>query len=71
MRTVTVGIAIFPGLYEIPWGTIFAASTIVIIPLVILVLIFQREQTCREQACLFPANLIFRVIRVFRGFLFP
>ncbi len=43
MRTVTVGIAIFPGLYEIPWGTIFAASTIVIIPLVILVLIFQRR----------------------------
>lgn len=43
MRTVTVGITMFPGLYEIPWGTIFAASTLVTLPLVILVLLFQRR----------------------------
>lgn len=43
MRTVTVGITMFPGLYEIPWGTIFAASTLVTLPLVILVLLFQRK----------------------------
>jgi multiple sugar transport system permease protein len=43
MRTVTVGITMFPGLYEIPWGTIFAASTLVTIPLIVLVLIFQRK----------------------------
>lgn len=43
MRTITVGITMFPGLYEIPWGTIFAASTIVTLPLVVLVLLFQRK----------------------------
>jgi multiple sugar transport system permease protein len=41
MRTVTVGITMFPGLHEVPWGTIFAASTIITIPLVILVLLLQ------------------------------
>lgn len=43
MRTVTVGITMFPGLYEIPWGTIFAASTIVTLPLVLIVLFLQRR----------------------------
>ena len=43
MRTVTVGISMFPGLYEIPWGTIFAASTLVTLPLVAMVLLFQRR----------------------------
>ena len=43
MRTITVGITMFPGLYEIPWGTIFAASTLVTLPLIILVLLFQRK----------------------------
>ncbi len=43
MRTITVGITMFPGLYEIPWGTIFAASTLVTLPLVVLVLLFQRK----------------------------
>lgn len=43
MRTATVGISLFPGLYETPWGTIFAAATIVIIPLIILVFAFQRR----------------------------
>ncbi|MBU2567331.1 MAG: carbohydrate ABC transporter permease [Elusimicrobia bacterium] len=43
MRTVPVGVAMFPGLYEIPWGTIFAASTIVTFPLIIMVFLLQRR----------------------------
>lgn len=43
MRTVTVGIAMFPGQYELPWGVIFAASVVVTLPLVILVLVLQRR----------------------------
>ncbi|MFH1368130.1 MAG: carbohydrate ABC transporter permease [Elusimicrobiota bacterium] len=43
MRTVTVGITMFPGMYETPWGTLFAAATTVTVPLIILVFIFQRR----------------------------
>jgi len=43
MRTVTVGIAMFPGQYEMPWGVIFAASTVITLPLVALVLVLQRR----------------------------
>lgn len=44
-RTVPVAIALLSGStqYEIPWGNIMAASVIVTVPLVILVLIFQRK----------------------------
>ncbi len=42
-RTIPVAIALFPGLHEVPWGDIAAASVIVTIPLVILVLLFQRR----------------------------
>lgn len=42
-RTVPVGIALFPGLHEIPWGEIAAASILVTLPLVLLVLVFQRR----------------------------
>jgi trehalose/maltose transport system permease protein len=44
-RTVPVAIALLSGgsQYEIPWGIIMAASVIVTVPLVILVLIFQRK----------------------------
>jgi trehalose/maltose transport system permease protein len=44
-RTVPVAIALLSGgtQHEIPWGAIMAASVIVTIPLVILVLIFQRK----------------------------
>jgi multiple sugar transport system permease protein len=43
-RTIPVGIALFQGLHgEIPWGTIMAASTISILPVVILILFFQRH----------------------------
>lgn len=43
-RTVPVGISLITGAtaYEIPWGSIMAASVIVTVPLVILVLAFQR-----------------------------
>lgn len=44
-RTVPVAIALLSGAsqHEIPWGTIMAASVLVTVPLVILVLIFQRK----------------------------
>jgi trehalose/maltose transport system permease protein len=44
-RTVPVAIALLSGAssQEIPWGPIMAASVIVTVPLVILVLIFQRR----------------------------
>ncbi|MCM5703024.1 carbohydrate ABC transporter permease [Larsenimonas salina] len=44
-RTVPVAIALISGgsQYELPWGPIMAASVIVTVPLVILVLIFQRR----------------------------
>ncbi len=45
MRTVPVAIALISGAssYELPWGNIMAASVIVTVPLIILVLIFQRR----------------------------
>ncbi len=44
-RTVPVGIALLSGAsqQEIPWGPIMAASVIVTVPLIVLVLIFQRK----------------------------
>ena len=44
-RTVPVAIALLSGAtqYETPWGIIMAASVVVTIPLIILVLIFQRK----------------------------
>jgi len=42
-RTVPVGIALFPGLHEIPYGDMAAASVIVTVPLVILVFVFQKR----------------------------
>ena len=45
MRTTPVAIAMLSGasVQEIPWGPIMAASVIVTVPLVVLVLIFQRK----------------------------
>ena len=45
MRTVPVAIALISGAssYELPWGNIMAASVVVTVPLIILVLIFQRQ----------------------------
>jgi trehalose/maltose transport system permease protein len=44
-RTVPVAIAMLTGAteFEVPWGNIMAASVIVTVPLVVLVLIFQRK----------------------------
>ncbi len=45
MRTVPVAIALMTGAseHELPWGRIMAASVIVTVPLVLLVLVFQRR----------------------------
>lgn len=45
MRTVPVAIALISGAssYELPWGNIMAASVIVTLPLIVLVLVFQRR----------------------------
>jgi trehalose/maltose transport system permease protein len=44
-RTVPVGIALITGAsaYEVPWGSLMAASVIVTVPLIALVLLFQRR----------------------------
>jgi trehalose/maltose transport system permease protein len=44
-RTVPVGISLIAGAttYEIPWGSIMAASVIVTLPLLVLVLVFQKK----------------------------
>jgi trehalose/maltose transport system permease protein len=44
-RTVPVAIALISGAsqFETPWGNIMAASVIVTVPLVVLVLVFQRK----------------------------
>ena len=42
-QTVTVAITLFGGQFTIPWGQIAAAAVIVTIPLVIMVLLFQRR----------------------------
>jgi multiple sugar transport system permease protein len=42
-RTIPVAIALFPGLHEVPWGDIAAASVVVTVPLILLVLMFQRR----------------------------
>jgi multiple sugar transport system permease protein len=43
MRTVPVGISMFQGQYDLPWGEIAAATIIVTIPLIILILFFQKR----------------------------
>ena len=45
MRTVPVAIALISGAsaYELPWGNIMAASVVVTVPLIVLVLVFQRR----------------------------
>ncbi len=44
-RTVPVSISLITGAnpYEVPWGSIMAASVIVTVPLVLMVLVFQRR----------------------------
>ncbi len=42
-RTIPVGISLFPGLHEVPWGEIAAASVVVTLPVLLLVFAFQRR----------------------------
>lgn len=42
-RTAPVALALFPGLHEIPWGDIAAASLIVTAPVAGLAIVFQRH----------------------------
>lgn len=42
-RTIPVGIALFPGIHEVPWGEIAAASVVVTVPVVALVFLFQKR----------------------------
>jgi multiple sugar transport system permease protein len=42
-RTVPVAIALFPGLHEVPWGDIAAASVAVTLPLLVLAMVFHRR----------------------------
>lgn len=42
-RTIPVAVALFPGLHEMPWGDIAAASIVATVPLIILVFAFQRR----------------------------
>jgi len=43
-RTIPVGIALFEGLHgQIPWGQVMAASSISVLPLVVLAFVFQRK----------------------------
>jgi multiple sugar transport system permease protein len=42
-RTAPVAIALFPGLHEVPWGDMAAASIIVTAPIVLLAVLFRRH----------------------------
>lgn len=42
-QTIPVGIANFTNLYYVPWGDVAAASVVVTVPLIALVLFFQRH----------------------------
>ena len=41
-RMASVGIALFEGTYEVPWGDIAAASVVVTLPLLIFLMFFQK-----------------------------
>jgi multiple sugar transport system permease protein len=42
-RTIPVGVALFGSQFVVPYGTIFAASVVAVVPIAILVLIFRRS----------------------------
>jgi ABC-type glycerol-3-phosphate transport system permease component len=43
--TVPVAIALFRGQYQVPWGQVLAAAVVATLPIVILVVVFQRRIT--------------------------
>lgn len=42
MRTLPVGIVLYPGEFAFPWGTVSAASTLAVIPITLFILFAQR-----------------------------
>jgi multiple sugar transport system permease protein len=42
-RTAPVAIALFPGLHQVPWGDMAAATMVVTAPVVLLAIFFQRQ----------------------------
>jgi multiple sugar transport system permease protein len=42
-RTIPVGIALFGSQYTVPYGTLFAASVVAVVPIAILVLVFRKS----------------------------
>ncbi|WAH38178.1 carbohydrate ABC transporter permease [Alicyclobacillus dauci] len=42
MRTIPVGIALFSGQFNVPYGTIFAGSVVSIVPIILLVILFRK-----------------------------
>jgi multiple sugar transport system permease protein len=42
-RTAPVAIALFPGLHEVPWGDMAAATLVVSAPVILLAMLFQRQ----------------------------
>jgi multiple sugar transport system permease protein len=42
-RTIPVGIALFPGIHDVPWGEIAAGSVVATLPVVALAIAFQRR----------------------------
>ncbi|HLQ82518.1 MAG TPA: carbohydrate ABC transporter permease [Pseudogracilibacillus sp.] len=42
-QTLPVGIMMYPGEYEFPWGTISAAIVMSVVPLILLILFFQKR----------------------------
>ncbi len=42
-RTIPVGVALFGSQFTVPYGTLFAASVVAVVPIAILVLIFRRS----------------------------
>ncbi|MFH1501576.1 MAG: carbohydrate ABC transporter permease [Candidatus Eisenbacteria bacterium] len=42
-RTVPVALALFAGLHELPWATIAAATVVSVVPVLVLVILFQRR----------------------------
>ena len=41
-RTVPVALALFPGVFEVPWGDIAAASMLASLPPIVIVIALQR-----------------------------
>jgi multiple sugar transport system permease protein len=42
-RTAPVALALFPGVFEVPWGDIAAASILAALPPIVIVVVLQRH----------------------------